>query len=133
MEIRPVVLEGQVVRLVPLTQDHHSALCVVGFDPELWRWTTQVVATPHQMAAYIEAALTDQTRGTALPFATCLRDARVVGSTRFGSIDRANRRVEIGWAWSAPPRPRSGGNPKAEDPLLRHAVEQWGGLPGELK
>ena len=33
MEIRPVVLEGRVVRLEPLSMDHHPALCEVGLDP----------------------------------------------------------------------------------------------------
>jgi N-acetyltransferase len=133
MEIRPVVLEGQVVRLVPLTPDHSAALCAVGLDPDLWRWTTQVVTTPQQMAAYIEQALSDQTRGTALPFATCLRDSRVVGSTRFGNIDRANRRVEIGWTWIARPWQRSAVNTEAKYLMLRHAFEQWGCLRVELK
>ena len=133
MDIRPVVLEGQVVRLVPLTRDHHPALSAVGLDPELWRWTTQVVTTPQQMAAYVEAALTDQTRGTALPFATCLRDGRVVGSTRFGNIDQANRRVEIGWTWIARPWQRSAVNTEAKYLMLRHAFEQWGCLRVELK
>ena len=133
MVIRPVVLEGQVVRLVPLTRDHHPALCAVGLDSELWRWTTQVVATPQQMAAYIDAALTDQTRGTALPFATCLRDARVVGSTRLGNIDPAHRRVEIGWTWIAPSWQRTAVNTEAKYLMLRHAFEQWGCLRVELK
>ncbi|HEX4841597.1 MAG TPA: GNAT family protein [bacterium] len=133
MTIRPVVLDGQVVRLVPLTRDHHSALCAIGLDPELWRWTTQVVETAPQMADYIEAALTDQTQGTALPFATCLRDARVVGSTRFGNIDRVNRRVEIGWTWIARPWQRTAVNTEAKYLMLRHAFEQWGCLRVELK
>ena len=133
MDIQPVLLEGQVVRLVPLTRDHHAALCAVGLDPELWRWTTQVVTTPQQMAAYVEAALTDQTLGTALPFATCLRDSRVIGSTRFGNIDRANRRVEIGWTWIARPWQRSAVNTEAKYLMLRHAFEHWGCLRVELK
>lgn len=133
MDIQPVVLEGQVVRLVPLTRDHHAALCAVGLDPELWRWTTAVVSTPQQMAAYIEAALNDQRRGTALPFATCLRDSRVVGSTRFGNIDRAHGRVEIGWTWIARPWQRTAVNTEAKYLMLRHAFEQWGCIRVELK
>lgn len=133
MDVRPVVLEGQVVRLVPLTQDHHAALCAVGLDPELWRWTTNVVTTPQQMATYLEAALADQARGVALPFATCLRDFRVVGSTRFGNIDHPNRRVEIGWTWIGRPWQRSAVNTEAKYLMLRHAFEHWGCIRVELK
>jgi RimJ/RimL family protein N-acetyltransferase len=134
MDVRPVVLEGQVVRLVPLTRDHHAALCAVGLDPELWRWTTNVVSTPQQMTAYVDAALDAQAQGSALPFATCLADsACVVGSTRFGNIDRANRRVEIGWTWIGRPWQRTAVNTEAKYLMLRHAFDQWGCLRVELK
>jgi RimJ/RimL family protein N-acetyltransferase len=134
MDIRPVVLEGQVVRLVPLTRDHQSALCAVGLDPELWRWTTNVVTTSQQMTAYIDAALDAQAQGSALPFATCLVDsARVVGSTRFGNIDQANRRVEIGWTWIGRAWQRAAVNTEAKYLMLRHAFEHWGCLRVELK
>src|SRR2546427_2541962 len=103
MDIGPVLLEGRVVRLEPLSMDHHAALCAVGFDPELWRWTLSLVQTPEQMRSYLEEALRDQAHGSVLPFATCERaSGRAVGSTRFGNIDRANRRVGIGWTGVAP-------------------------------
>jgi len=134
MEIRPVVLEGQAVRLEPLSMDHHSALCAVGLDPELWRWTFALVQTPEQMRRYIQAALDAQARGGELPFATCERaSGRVVGSTRFGNIDRANRRVEIGWSWIAGPWQRTAVNTEAKYLMLWHAFEQWGCVRVELK
>jgi hypothetical protein len=39
----------------------------------------------------------------ALPFATIdVASGRVIGSTRYGNIDGANRRLELGWtcAWN---------------------------------
>src|SRR5205823_4337694 len=83
MEIRPVVLEGRVVRLEPLSMDHHAALCEVGLDPQLWRWTHSLVRTNEEMARYIQATLDAQAQGRELPFATCERaSGRLVGSTR---------------------------------------------------
>ena len=38
MEVNPIVLEGEVVRLEPLSMEHYDALCKVGLDPEIWRW-----------------------------------------------------------------------------------------------
>jgi RimJ/RimL family protein N-acetyltransferase len=134
MEIRPVVLQGQVVRLEPLTRDHYRAFCEVGLDPELWRWTSNLVRTPAEMAAYIDAALDGQAQGSALPFATCLRDSgQVVGGTRFGNIDRPNRRVEIGWTWVARPWQRTPVNTEAKYLMLAHAFEHWGCVRVELK
>src|SRR2546427_12119889 len=129
MDIRPIILEGRVVRLEPLSMDHYAGLCAVGFDPELWRWTPNLVQTPEQMGEYMKAALDAQARGSELPFATCDRaSGRAVGSTRFGNIDRANRRVEIGWTWGAPPRPGTAVKPQAKDPMLRDAIALSGGV-----
>src|SRR5207249_2424751 len=79
MEIRPVVLEGRVVRLEPLSMDHHAALCEVGLDPQLWRWTHSLVRTNEEMARYIQATLDAQAQGRELPFATCERASGRVG------------------------------------------------------
>lgn len=133
-DLRPVVLEGRVVRLEPLSADHHAALCEIGLDPNLWRWTLNLVRTPGEMRAYIEAALEAQAQGTALPFATRERaSGRLVGSTRFGNISRADRRVEIGWTWIARPWQRTAVNTEAKYLMLRHAFEQWGCVRVEFK
>jgi len=131
---QPVVLEGRVVRLEPLTIHHHGALCEVGLDPELWRWTTSVVHSASDLRAYIEAARRGEAAGSALPFATVLREgARVVGSTRFGNIDRENRRVEIGWTWVARPWQRTAVNTEAKLLMMEHAFERMGCVRVEFK
>src|SRR5256712_10898378 len=134
MDIRPIILEGRVVRLEPLSMDPHAALCAVGFAPELWRWTLNLVQTPEQRGEYMKAALDARARGSELPFATCDRaSGRAVGSTRFGNIDRANRRVEIGWTWIARPWQRTAVNTEAKYLMLRHAFQTWGGVRAGLK
>ena len=86
------------------------------------------------MRRYVEAALAEQAAGTALPFATVLREGDVVvGSTRFGSIAPEHRRVEIGWTWIAPPWQRTAVNTEAKLLMLRHAFETWGCRRVELK
>ena len=70
MVVSPVILEGQHARLEPLSSEHHAALCEVGLDEDLWRWTTYCVTSAEEMRRYIETALEEQARGVALPFAT---------------------------------------------------------------
>jgi N-acetyltransferase len=112
------------LRLLPMRMEHHAALCAVGLDEDLWRWTPAPVETPEDMRQYIQAALDCQTAGSALPFVTVqLETGAIVGSTRFGNIDRANRRVEIGWTWVAPQWQRSFVNTEAKYLMLRHAFE----------
>ena len=134
MTLTPVTLEGQHVRLEPLSLAHLAALCEVGLDEDLWRWTPDKIRTKDEMRAYILEALAGQERGTALAFATVLKaDARVVGSTRFGNIDLKRRRVEIGWTWIARPWQRTVVNTEAKFLMLRHAFEALGCIRVELK
>jgi N-acetyltransferase len=134
MLVEPVTLTGRHVRLEPLSLDHHAALCQVGLDEELWRWIPAPVRTPDEMRAYIQAAQREQAAGTALPFATIDQSSgRAIGSTRYGNIDRANRRVEIGWTWVAVPWQHTAVNTEAKYLMLRHAFETLGSIRVELK
>lgn len=134
MDIRPVTLEGRVVRLEPLSIVHHAPLCEIGLERELWQWIPERVTTPEEMRSYIEAALAAQASGTALPFATIERaSGRAIGSTRFGNFDRANRRAEIGWTWLGIPWQRTAANTEAKYLMLCHAFETWKCIRVELK
>ena len=134
MNLEPLTLTGEAVRLEPLTTAHHQALCEVALYPELWQWTPYQVLTPEAMQLYIQTALEAHDAGTALPFATVdLRTGKVVGSTRFGNIDRANRRVEIGWTFVVPSWQRTRINKEAKYLMLRHAFETLGCIRVELK
>ena len=134
MDVRPLVLEGRYVRLEPLGVEHTEALCAVGLDQELWRWTTTLIRTCGEMRAYVETAMAEQARGLSLPFAIVERAAgRVVGSTRYGNIEPAHRRLEIGWTWVGREWQRTPINTEAKYLLLRHAFETLGAMRVELK
>jgi len=134
VDIQPIILEGRHVRLEPLSLTQHEALSRVGLEGDLWRWATVVVETAEDMRGYIEVALQAQAEGTALPFVIVERDsASIVGSTRYGNIDRAHRRVEIGWTWIARPWQRTAVNTECKYLLLRHAFETLGCIRVEFK
>ena len=134
MIVEPVTLEGRYIRLEPLSMGHHAPLCEVGLDGDIWHWTTSLIRTPEEMRAYIETALRWQAEGTALPFATIEKaSGRAVGSTRFGNIDKANRRVEIGWTWIGLKWQRTPVNTEAKYLMLQHAFERLGCIRVELK
>lgn len=134
MEARPVTLEGEHVRLEPMTMAHHSALWEIAGDHELWRWTATDIRAPEDLTRYMETALAEQAAGRALPFATVARaNGRAVGSTRFGNIEPLNRRVEIGWTWLGSAWQRTAVNTEAKLLMLTHAFESWGCIRVELK
>jgi RimJ/RimL family protein N-acetyltransferase len=111
-----------------------EALLRVGSDDSLWKWTSTRAKTPESMRAYVDGALADAKAGTALPFVTIDKESgEVVGSTRFGNIDRANRRVEIGWTWVTPRFQRTHVNSEAKYLMLTHAFDVLGCVRVELK
>jgi RimJ/RimL family protein N-acetyltransferase len=134
LRLEPVTLEGDVVRLEPLSLAHLDGLCAVGLDPEIWRWNTAPVADRDALRRWVETALAARDAGAALPFATIeRRGGAVVGSTRFAGVDAGNRRVEIGWTWLAPRVWRTAVNTEAKLLMLRHAFDTWGCVRVELK
>jgi len=134
MVVAPVVLEGQHIRLEPLQKNHLAGLAAVGLDPELWRWIPRPVRTIDEMAGYIETALREKEQGASLPFALVERQTgRPIGSTRYGNIERINRRVEIGWTWVTREWQRTAANMEAKYLLLKHAFEALGCIRVELK
>jgi RimJ/RimL family protein N-acetyltransferase len=127
MTNNPITLEGSHVRLEPLSESHHEALCAVGLDPELWKWNTIQVLDPDQMMQVIRAQLSDREKGTAIPFATVHRaSGKVVGATRYMNIDAPNKRLEIGSTWIAKPWQRTAINTEAKYLMMRYAFETLG-------
>lgn len=135
MRVDPVTLEGDHVRLEPLSLDDHLAdLRTAGSDPTIFEWFTTDWSSPAAMRTFVEEALEAQADGTAIPFATVHRETgTAIGSTRFGAIAPEHRRVEIGWTWLAPAHQRTAANTEAKYLMLTHAFESWDCLRVELK
>jgi RimJ/RimL family protein N-acetyltransferase len=132
----PLTLEGSVVRLEPIRQEHAQLFWEAAKDAldDIFRWIPYPMKTPEDFDRLIDKAFAEQERGESIVFATVERTSRrVIGSTRFMNIDRANRRVEIGSTWIAPAWQRSAVNTEAKFLMLRHAFEVWQCLRVELK
>ena len=135
MDPRPVVLEGELVRLEPLEPHHAADLFDAGKDEAIWRYMPR--AAPRNVGdvrAWIGEA-TDRARdGSQLPFAIVDRAAgRAIGSTRYLEIRREHRGLEIGWTWLAASHQRTGANTECKLLLLAHAFEALGAIRVQLK
>src|SRR5215469_5280671 len=132
----PLTLEGSVVRLEPIQRHHEQLFWDVAQNDleEIFRWIPYPMRTAEDFRKLVAKALAEQDRGESVVFATVERSSgRIVGSTRFLNIDRANRRVEIGSTWIASPWQRTAVNTEAKYLMLRHALEVWGCIRVELK
>ncbi len=127
IEVRPVTLERDGIRLEPLTQDHATALGDASSDGRLWElWFTSVPA-PDGMADYVATALTGQQDGDMLPWAIRdLASGAIVGSTRYHDIVPAIDRVEIGYTWYGQSRQRTSLNTTCKLLLLGHGFDTLG-------
>ena len=129
-------LEGAHVRLEPLRSDHAPMLWEIAKDHlgDLFRWIPYRLGSLADFRDFNQRVLDEQARGLSIPFATFQRrPEQIVGTTRYMNMDLANRKVEIGSTWIAPPWQRTVINTEAKYLMLRHAFEVWNCVRVELK
>ncbi len=124
LPILPLTLEGQHVRLTPLSPDHLAGLQHAVADGELWRLWYTAIPTPDAMQAEITRRLNLQEVGSMIPFTVWdIHTNTIAGMTTYMNIDRSNQRVEIGSTWYAQRVQRTQLNTQAKRLLLAHAFE----------
>ena len=122
---KPATLEGNGVRLEPLSREHEKGLIEAAKDGRLWELFFTSVPEPENASKYIEDALKGQERGDMLPWAVRdLKSGTIVGSTRYHDIIPAADRVEIGWTWYAARCQRSHVNTTCKLLLFEYAFEK---------
>jgi RimJ/RimL family protein N-acetyltransferase len=154
LDIQPVTLEGQHVRLEPLSFAHDEPLIAAAADGELWNTKVTIIPRPEGMRDYIQFAVDGLAHGNQLPFAIVRKpgarpstDAHftgnagappasevdgVVGSTRFYEIFPKDRKCAIGYTWLAQSAQRTPINTECKLLLLTHAFETWNCVRVEL-
>jgi RimJ/RimL family protein N-acetyltransferase len=123
----PITLEGNGVRLEPLSIDHSPSLATAAADGELWNLWFTSVPEPHNVEQYIRTALDGQRDGHMLPWV--VRDVpsgTIIGTTRYHDIVPAIDRVEIGWTWYGASWQRTHVNTACKLLLLGHAFDTLG-------
>jgi len=130
--IIPVTLGVDGVHLRPLSEEDGPALNAAAADGRLWDlWYTEV-PEPSGMAAYLRRALDARDERGELPFAVEY-DGGIAGTTRYCNVDRANRRLEIGYTWYAESLQRTAVNSTCKLLLLEHAFERLGCIAVEFR
>lgn len=125
--LAPVTLEGNGVRLEPLTPGHAPALAEATADGRLWELWFTSVPDPASVGAYVEEALEGQRAGHMLSWAVReLKSDKIIGSTRYHDVAADIDRVEIGYTWYAASWRRSHVNTTCKLLLMTHAFETLG-------
>ncbi|MGA2243703.1 MAG: GNAT family protein [Verrucomicrobiota bacterium] len=117
-------LIGSKIKLRPICAADASALVRAAADGELWNLPFTIIPSAKTVDAYIALALEGAAAGTVIPFVTqVLATDQIVGSTRFGKIDRKNRKLEIGHTWLSASWQKTFVNTEAKFLMLRYAFE----------
>jgi RimJ/RimL family protein N-acetyltransferase len=128
-------LEGKIVTLEPLSEDHADGLWEAAQPAEIWAWLTNIGADRGRFEGWMEASLAAAASGTEGPFA--IRGGgdggTLIGSSRYLNVRRWDRVVEIGWTWLTPSVWRTGANVEAKLLMLSHAFETLGCIRVEFK
>jgi N-acetyltransferase len=127
-------LQGRLIALEPLRDDHREALRAAGADPVIWRWLQVDGSTAEGFDRWFDHALREAAAQREAPFVTTASGGgRVIGSTRFLTIRPEHRGVEIGNTWLARSAWSSGANIEAKLLMLGHAFERVGAMRVEFK
>lgn len=118
-----LVIEGEGVRLEPLTPALLPQLVESGKDPALWEYTFQPnpFTNERDARAWLDYAMSAP--GVQAFAVIDKRSGQVAGSTRYLDIDPAFRKLEIGWTFHARRFWRTHVNTETKLLLLRHAFE----------
>ena len=126
MKFEPIVLDGQYVRLEPISTNHKEGLCAAISDGQLWKlfWTN--VPNPKDIDQFLDNANIDHGLGNSLTFATIdkINGNQIAGSTRFMNPNRQHKRVEIGFTFLGKKWQRTMMNTEAKLLMLTHAFEE---------
>ncbi|MGW2521112.1 GNAT family N-acetyltransferase [Streptomyces sp. NPDC001617] len=132
------LLEGELVRLEPLSHRHAADLAVAAEeDRDTYAFTW--VPRADEVNAYVDAQLERASTGRLAPYAqVSLATGRAVGAAAYWeprcwrSDDRLDA-VEVGFTWLARSTQGTGVNAEAKLLLFRHAFEVWGVQRVDLK
>jgi len=127
-------LEGWLIALEPIREEHREPLRAAAADPVIWRWMQIDGSEPEGFDRWFEHGLREAAAEREAPFVTITReDGRVLGSTRFLSLRPEHRGVEIGNTWLARSAWSSGANIEAKLLMLEQAFERVGAMRVEFK
>ena len=129
-----VPLEGSLVRLEPLVEEHREPLRSVAGHPEIWQWMDRRVSeTDEGFDQWLDGRLLARKMGDEHAYATLNADGEPLGSSSYLAPRPIHDGVEIGWTWLTPAAWRTGANVEAKLLMLGFAFEELGCMRVELK
>ncbi|HEX4307519.1 MAG TPA: GNAT family protein [Solirubrobacterales bacterium] len=132
-------LEGALVTLEPLAEEHRDGLWEAARPDEVWVWLATLNQSREYFDGWFDATLVTDAAGEWDPTETgafAVRrnaDGVLVGTSRYLNVRRFDRVVEIGWTWFNPSVWQTGVNVETKLLMFTNAFETLGCVRVELK
>ncbi|MEL6538711.1 MAG: GNAT family protein [Bacteroidota bacterium] len=123
----PITLENERAQLIPFADARQEELRSLIFEADIWKYMGMSMTTEADLEAYLNHTSEEQRKGICYPFLVIdKRDNRVAGSTRYGYLNAASKKCEIGWTWYGKAYQGTGLNKACKFALLDFGFETVG-------
>ena len=122
-----IQLENDRVLLLPFTDERNEELKNIIFDKEIWEFMGSNINNEQGLKNYIAKTIKDKNNRLCYPFLIIDKETNeVAGCTRYGNVDAANKKCEIGWTWFGTDFQGTGLNKACKHELLQFGFETIG-------
>ncbi|GIQ60197.1 GNAT family N-acetyltransferase [Flavobacterium collinsii] len=119
-----IILENEKVVLIPFENQRNSELKEITFDDAIWKYMGMYVRDEKDFESYIQNTLAQKAAGICYPFLIVDKASnKVAGSTRYGYLNHASQKCEIGWTWYGKQFQGTGLNKACKFELLNFGFE----------
>jgi len=133
-EIASTTLRNEHVEIHPVTETDREPLRKIALDDRIWTYFVSRVENDHDFDELFGTMLADQAAGKRAVYVIVdNRASQAAGSSSYGNLAEADRRLEIGWSWLGPGFQGQDINRWAKYLLLEHAFETMGAARVEFK
>lgn len=120
-------LENDRVLIVPFDNPRNEELKDIIFDKEIWQFMGMNITNEQGLKNYIAKTIKDKNNRLCYPFLVIDKETnKVAGCTRFGNVNAANKKCEIGWTWYGTEFQGTGINKACKYELLKFGFETIG-------
>ncbi|MBJ2124050.1 GNAT family N-acetyltransferase [Flavobacterium sp. IB48] len=120
-----IILENEKALLIPFESERNIELKKIIFDDAIWKYMGMYVRNDQDFENYISSTLKQKADGICYPFLIIDKaTGKVAGSTRYGYLNHASQKCEIGWTWYGKEFQGTGLNQACKFELLNFGFEQ---------
>jgi len=122
-----IQLENDRVLLLPFEDKRNEELKEIIFDKEIWKFMGMNINNEQGFKNYIAKTIKDKNNRLCYPFLVIdKQNNKVAGCTRYGNVNTANKKCEIGWTWYGEDFQGTGLNKACKYELLKFGFENIG-------